>query len=287
MGIGWPPFKDCACPFQRSLALSSQAFLFPRPIKLPSLSNHAPYLSHFQPSLTLTYSLAIALRTQNLAHAGFQLHTCAIQFAVARIPTSVSYAQAAVLPIGLATAASGLFEPQYLGLPPPGPTPSANAEKRAILIWGGSSVVGSCAIQMAAATGLIVFTTASAKNHEYVRGLGAAYVFDYSNPNIVKEILAAVVGAGVELVGAYDVISEDDTTEKCAEVVHHFGGGVLLATRLGNRPEGVMLGDVRRSVGKKYYIFFPNLVVCWCLVSEVKTADAGLVNSSSAEPNGY
>jgi len=195
---------------------------------------------------------ALATRTGNLAHAGFQLFTACSSTVAAHIPPGISYANAVVLPIGFATAAPGLYEPNYLGYSVPGQTPSdTSGEKKSILIWGGSSVVGSSAIQLAAASGLIVITTASAKNHEYLRSLGATHVFDYSDEDVVAKILKAV--DGTTLVGAYDAISASDSTTKSAEVVHACGGGKLLATQLRDRPETLLLGDVVRTL-----IFVPS-----------------------------
>lgn len=48
-----------------------------------------------------------------------------------------------------------------------------------ILIHGGAGNVGSLAIQFARKIGVEVITTASARNAEYVRQLGAAQVIDY------------------------------------------------------------------------------------------------------------
>lgn len=42
-----------------------------------------------------------------------------------------------------------------------------------LFVNGGSTTVGAFAIQMAKARGCYVLATASAKNEEYVRGLGA------------------------------------------------------------------------------------------------------------------
>ena len=63
-----------------------------------------------------------------------------------------------------------------------------------VVIWGGSTSVGCNAIQLAAAAGYDVITTCSPKNFEYVRRLGAHAVFDYSEPAVVKHIVAAMKG---------------------------------------------------------------------------------------------
>jgi NADPH:quinone reductase-like Zn-dependent oxidoreductase len=52
-----------------------------------------------------------------------------------------------------------------------------NLGKR-VFVWGGASSVGGNAIQSARAAGLEVLTTASGRNFEYVKKLGASVVFD-------------------------------------------------------------------------------------------------------------
>ena len=54
--------------------------------------------------------------------------------------------------------------------------------------------VGSNAIQLAAAAGYEVITTASPRNFEYVQSLGAAQAFDYNSPGVVPDIIAALEG---------------------------------------------------------------------------------------------
>ncbi|KAF2471873.1 oxidoreductase [Lindgomyces ingoldianus] len=175
-------------------------------------------------------ALGAAIRTKKLAHAGFQLFTCASDITVAHIPEDLSYSSAVVLPLGLTTAAAGLYEHAYLGQPIPSAVASNELEEtdRAILIWGGSSSVGSCAIQLAIASGLTVLTTASEKNISYVMGLGAHHVFDHSKDDVIEKLIN--VATGKKLIGAYDAISTKGTSGKCAEILHHFGGGTIFAT---------------------------------------------------------
>lgn len=146
----------------------------------------------------------------------------------------------------------GLFEPAHIGLDPPtvalaGKNKQKNKDK-AILIWGGSSTVGGCAVQLCAAVGLTVLAIASSKNHQYVTELGADYVFDHADENIVKHLIDAAKGKKV--VGAYDAISNEETAQKSAEFLHAFGGGTLFATRSSVfAPGQTLLGDVRRIAG--------------------------------------
>ncbi|KAK8079048.1 GroES-like protein [Apiospora phragmitis] len=160
----------------------------------------------------------------------FQLYAKADRGLSAKIPDAVSYAQAAVLPLGLSTAATALFQKDALALPLPGsssPSPSSSSssfdkddqKKKVLLVWGGRTSVGSCAIQLAAAAGLDVATTASARNHAYCRGLGATWVFDYHND-------AAAVEDEI-CVGVLDAWSRGSIVQ-CARVVlklDESGGG--------------------------------------------------------------
>lgn len=108
----------------------------------------------------------------------------------APMPDSLSFAEAAVLPLALCTAATGLFDPDCLALDRPSATPRANGQT--VLIWGGSTSVGSNAIQLAVAAGYEVFTTASPRNFDYVTRLGASQVFDYASKSVVADIARAL-----------------------------------------------------------------------------------------------
>ncbi|GGF28550.1 hypothetical protein GCM10011399_22140 [Subtercola lobariae] len=73
----------------------------------------------------------------------------------------------------------------------------AGSRTETVVVWGGSTSVGSNAIQLARAAGYAVISTASPRNHDYVLGLGAARVFDYGSPTVVKDIIEAIAGAPV------------------------------------------------------------------------------------------
>jgi NADPH:quinone reductase-like Zn-dependent oxidoreductase len=177
----------------------------------------------------------------NLASAAFQLYTVVPARVAARIPDDMHFTSAVVLPLALTTASWGLFEPSFLGIEAPSTSTPAQKSDRLVLVWGGSSSVGSCAIQLAAAAGLTVFATASTKNFDYVKTLGASQVFDYSHPDVVADMVAAAQGK--EIVGAYDAIASDATTMACAGFLQAFGGGKILCTGPNHSgllmPEGV------------------------------------------------
>jgi NADPH:quinone reductase-like Zn-dependent oxidoreductase len=83
-------------------------------------------------------------------------------------PAAVSFDQAATLPVGGVTAWAGLFEAAKL-----------EAGQR-LLVHGGAGGVGSFAVQLGHWKGAHVIGTASARNLDLMRALGADEVIDYS-----------------------------------------------------------------------------------------------------------
>jgi NADPH:quinone reductase-like Zn-dependent oxidoreductase len=57
-----------------------------------------------------------------------------------------------------------------------------------VLIQGGAGGVAGFAIQLAKDIGATVFTTASAANHDYVRGLGADRIIDYASEDFATQV---------------------------------------------------------------------------------------------------
>jgi NADPH:quinone reductase-like Zn-dependent oxidoreductase len=86
---------------------------------------------------------------------------------IAPKPRRLNHAEAASVPIGALTAWQGLFDRARLQ---PG---------ERVLIHGGAGAVGIFAIQLARSCGAHVITTVSARNFEFVMGLGAHEVIDY------------------------------------------------------------------------------------------------------------
>ena len=140
------------------------------------------------------------------AECAFQLYTVVLAYMAAPIPDAMTFAEAAAMPLAVSTAACGLFEPQHLGLdrPPDGGGKAAD-KGETVLVWAGSSSVGSNAIQLAVAAGYRVITTASPRNFDYVAGLGAAEVYDYRSQGVAARIVRALEGrtvAGALAIGA-------------------------------------------------------------------------------------
>lgn len=122
----------------------------------------------------------------------FQEHVAVSSNLASAIPAPLSFAEASVLPLGYTTAAGALYERGNLELEYPSvdPTPRGTT----LLVWAGSSSVGTNAIQLAVASGYDVVTTSSPRNFDYCRSLGASQVFDYNSPTIVQDLVQALEG---------------------------------------------------------------------------------------------
>ena len=120
------------------------------------------------------------------------------------IPDELSFSQAAVLPLALSTAAVGLFQDDQLALA----LPRAGAADRneVVVVWGASTSVGSNAVQLARNAGYAVLATASPRNFDYVRSLGAEAAVDYRSATAVEDLVREVAGrpvAGIIAIGAH------------------------------------------------------------------------------------
>ncbi|HSA51307.1 MAG TPA: NAD(P)H-quinone oxidoreductase [Yinghuangia sp.] len=105
------------------------------------------------------------------------------------VPDGVGVVEAAALPEVTATVWSNVFMVAHLR---PG---------ESFLVHGGSSGVGTMAIQLARAVGAKIFTTAgSAEKLDRCRALGADVAIDYRNEDFVARIAEETGGAGVDVI---------------------------------------------------------------------------------------
>ncbi|WP_028954250.1 NADP-dependent oxidoreductase [Synechocystis sp. PCC 7509] len=110
---------------------------------------------------------------------GYAEYAIAKADAIALKPESLNFEEAAAIPIGTLTAWQAMFDLANL----------SSGQK--ILITGASGGVGSMAVQLAKAKGAIVIGTASGKNEQYVRDLGADEFVDYTRQpfeEVVKDV---------------------------------------------------------------------------------------------------
>lgn len=149
--------------------------------------------------------------------------------ALAHAPSTVSLVEAAALPVVGLTAWQALVT---LGHVKPG---------QRVLIHGGSGGVGSVAIQLAKHLGAEVVTTASARNADFVRQLGADEVIDYASENFVERLEARPVDLVLDTQGG-------STTEGSLEVLRR--GGLVVG--IAGTPEPSLAEQVGAPLPVKF-----------------------------------
>ncbi|KAI1611229.1 hypothetical protein EDD36DRAFT_497140 [Exophiala viscosa] len=134
----------------------------------------------------------------------------------------LSEEEAATIPLTSCTACDGL----YNRMQPPLPLPWEQKCDWPILLWGGSSQVGIQAIQFAKISGCSpIIVTASPRQHDYLKSLGADHVFNYRDEDVVSKI-KSVIPPGKTLSHAYDCVGVDITPLEEAVAP---GGSIILA----------------------------------------------------------
>lgn len=95
---------------------------------------------------------------------------------VARKPASLSHAEAAALALVGLTALVSLEDTVKL------------ASGETVLVHAAAGGVGGFAVQFARHVGATIYATASARNHDYVRALGAHEVIDYNSQDFTASV---------------------------------------------------------------------------------------------------
>lgn len=132
-------------------------------------------------------------------------HECA----VIRIPDTMSFAEGASMPCAAWTAYEALFDRLRV------------EEGKTIFINGGAGGVGNFAVQMAAAAGVRVITTASTGSVPAVKALGAHHVVDYKKENVADSVLAFTHGVPVDYM--YETVSTENTAELALKILKFSG----------------------------------------------------------------
>ncbi|MGW6792688.1 zinc-binding alcohol dehydrogenase family protein [Streptomyces chartreusis] len=138
----------------------------------------------------LGHAVGVERSRNRAAEGAFQQYVVLMQHMVSPLPEALPFEQAAVLPLTLSTAATGLFQKDHLALALP--TADAADRSETVLVWGGSTSVGSNAIQLAGHAGYKVVSTASPRNFDYLRSLGVAETVDRNSPTAVDEIVERI-----------------------------------------------------------------------------------------------
>jgi NADPH:quinone reductase-like Zn-dependent oxidoreductase len=121
-------------------------------------------------------------------HGSYAEHTVIDEAIVAHKPACLSHEEAASLPVAGGTAWECLVVRGGIRV---GET---------VLLHAAAGGVGSLAVQIAGAAGARVLATCSTRSMEFVKGLGADTVVDYTTVDPVEAALEATGGRGVDLV---------------------------------------------------------------------------------------
>lgn len=149
---------------------------------------------------------------------------------VAKKPTSMSHIDAAALALIGLTALVSVEDTLKL------------QSGETILIQGGAGGVAGFAIQLAKHLGAKVITTASARNHDYVKALGADVIIDYNKEDFTK------VAAGCDCV--FDTVG-GDVALKAFDVLKPGGRAAFIASgQKAPEPSRTDVQSLRPAVGR-------------------------------------
>jgi NADPH:quinone reductase-like Zn-dependent oxidoreductase len=156
------------------------------------------------------------------------------------LPDAIPFTDGVVVPFALEAAICALSVKQpgtalpniptpALGLPYPslGEPTAPSKSNKTLIVYGGSSSVGSMATQLATAAGIRVLAIASARNFDLCRRCGAAEVFDYHDPSYIDKVIAAAADQGGVFAGIFDAISTPETYAHDLAILAALGGGHL------------------------------------------------------------
>jgi NADPH:quinone reductase-like Zn-dependent oxidoreductase len=140
-------------------------------------------------------------------NGGYAEYTIAKSDEIARKPENLDFDGVAAVAVGALTSWQAIFDTANL------------RDGQRILITGASGGVGSMAVQLAKARGAFVVATASGKNEEFVRSLGADEFVDYTREKFEERVREVDV--------VYDTVG-GDTLERSFATLRR--GGFLVTT---------------------------------------------------------
>lgn len=144
-------------------------------------------------------------------NGGFAEYAVVKSYAVAKMPTGLSYEQAAALLCGAMTAYAAVYRKANL------------TNRHSVLIHAGAGGVGGIAIQLAKQIGLTVYTTVSARKRAFVQSLQPDHIIDYQTTDVTATIKELTQGLGVDL-----IINTIGSTEATADLQRLAYNGALV-----------------------------------------------------------
>ena len=149
-----------------------------------------------------------------------------------KIPEHMSFEEAATMGVAIITSGQGLFQQ---GLLPLDSLTNSSKSDEFLLIYGGSSAMGTMGIRMGQLAGYRVITTCSPNNFDLVKSYGAEAAFSYKDADAVEQV-KKYTNNGLKL--AWDTISLKATAEFCGKVLAQGGHyGAILTIEMQDRPD--------------------------------------------------
>ncbi len=135
-------------------------------------------------------SLKKGQEVYGILRGGYAEYALALAKDIQPKPASLTFEQAAALPVGALTAWGAVIE-------------AARVEAgQRVLVHGGAGGVGAYSVQLARWKGAYVTATASANNIDFIRSLGAENVIDYQTTHfedVLKDVDAVIDTVGGDL----------------------------------------------------------------------------------------
>ena len=152
------------------------------------------------------------------------------------------------------TAAQHLYEHHKLPLPD-----SGKKADEPFLVWAASTSVGLYAVQLAKLAGCTVIATASPKNFDLLKSLGADDCYSYSDAETPSKINSKYP----KLAHALDCVATGDSAKLCSQSLGTDINGGLVTKLLPNqdgddagRPNIKVTWDlVYRMLGKSFFMY--------------------------------
>ncbi|KAF5026507.1 hypothetical protein F66182_1367 [Fusarium sp. NRRL 66182] len=177
-------------------------------------------------------------------YSAFQEYSISNVVTATKVPDDATLDLAVRLVGNLPTVAALFNAALKLERPVPGSQPQARGKR--MLIYGGTSSIGSLAVQYLTQAGYQVVTTTSPQHQGFVSKLGAIRVINHRQS--FEDTLRDLVAAGpYDMV--LDTISTADTVKLNAQVVAAQGGDSVYALQPPFAPETLPAGITRKFEG--------------------------------------
>ncbi|KAH9830269.1 chaperonin 10-like protein [Rhodofomes roseus] len=193
--------------------------------------------------------------------SGFQQYAVANPAVTAKIPDGLSFEQGATIPVGLITAALGLYT---RGLPPGKELDHGSAGLQApweeggrgkytgkpFFVFGAASSVGQFVVQLARLSGFSpIIATASPHNADFLRSLGVTHVLDRKlSLEQLRAEIAKITKEPLDVI--YDAVSLPETQLAAYELLEP--GGTLVLVLYSAIPAEKLASEPKKRVVKAY-----------------------------------